>query len=65
VSVAPVECIAATRYVKAPLDSNGYPKRPTQAHDFVERDRQAIERRLVRRLERPGYHVALEPLQAT
>jgi hypothetical protein len=28
---------------------------------FDERDRQAIERRLVRRLEGLGYHVSLEP----
>jgi len=30
VSIALAECIAATRHVKALLDSNGYPKRPTQ-----------------------------------
>jgi transposase len=35
------------------------------AHDFDERDRQAIERRLVHRLERLGYHVALAPSGAT
>ncbi|MDP9375798.1 MAG: IS110 family transposase [Chloroflexota bacterium] len=35
------------------------------AHYFDERDRQAIERRLVRRLERLGYQVALEPIGAT
>jgi hypothetical protein len=34
-------------------------------HYFDERDRQAIERRLVRRLERLGYQVALEPIGAT
>jgi transposase len=35
------------------------------ARYFDERDRQAIERRLVRRLERLGYQVALEPIGAT
>jgi transposase len=35
------------------------------AHYFDERDRQGVERRLVRRLERLGYQVALEPIGAT
>jgi hypothetical protein len=30
-------------------------------HYFDERDRQAVERRLVRRLEALGYNVSLEP----
>jgi hypothetical protein len=34
------------------------------AHDFDDRDRQRIERRLVGRLERRGYKVALEPVPA-
>ena len=32
---------------------------------FDERDRQAVERRLVRRLERLGYAVALTPVAAS
>ena len=31
------------------------------SHYFDERDRQAVERRLVRRLEALGYSVSLEP----
>jgi transposase len=58
-AVAVAHSLLITVYMLLTGQQQGY--HDLGSHSFDERDRQAVERRLVRRLEALGYSVSLEP----